>query len=410
MSVRHVIVVLGLLAVLLTGCERAGRPDGAPLRPVDPAWRSLTLPMPPGAPGRPLLRAATACAGRWYVVGGVADVAGATRPAVWSSADGVTWSLPRLVPLSFYGRQQVLYAAACRAARLAALGTVSGGVHGNPRVGSWIEGADRVVREVPAPFERFGGPRAVSASRLVAGPHGWLIVGSRVDGAAVWASADGAEFTLREGLPELAGDRRGRTAAYDGLAVGTGWLVVGAVLPAGGAALSPLAWTSSDGVAWRRAELPAPGGRGQAQRVVSVGGAVVAVGPVGDGFVAWRTAADPVADGAAERWRRAGAFAATGPGVAAVAGLTAVGPGLLAVTRSGAGHRLWYSDDLGGSWRPVTMPVPVADSGETAVAAVAQGERLLLMADDGRGAHAWWTSGSALRGGDGNGSLPSTWN
>ncbi|MFD0782684.1 hypothetical protein ACFQZ8_01905, partial [Micromonospora azadirachtae] len=107
---------------------------------------------------------------------------------------------------------------------------------------------------------------------------------------------------------------------------------------------------------------------------------------------------------------RVGAFAAAGPGVAVVAGLTVVGSGLLAVTRTGAGHRLWYSDDLGGSWRPVTMPVPVADSGETAVVAVAQGERLLLMADDGRGAHAWQASGSALRGGDGRACLPSTWN
>ncbi|TDC25268.1 hypothetical protein E1211_31080, partial [Micromonospora sp. 15K316] len=274
MSVRPVMVVLGLIAVLLTGCGHATSVDGDVPRPVHPTWRPVTLPAPPGVPGRPLLRDATACAGRWYVVGGVADPAGATRPAVWSSADGVTWSVSRLVPSSFYGRRHVLYAAACRDARLAALGTVSGGVHGNPRIGGWVEGADGAVREVAAPFERFGGPRAVSAARLVAGPCGWLIVGSRVDGAAVWASPDGREFTLREGLPELAGDRRGRTAAYDGLATGSGWLVVGAVSPAGGTALAPLAWTSPDGLVWRRAELPAPGGRGQAQRVVSVGDAV----------------------------------------------------------------------------------------------------------------------------------------
>ncbi|WP_222864361.1 hypothetical protein [Micromonospora sp. WP24] len=410
MSVRQVLVVLGLLAVLLTGCERVTPSGGDHPRAVQPVWRPLTLPVPPGAPGRPLLRDAAACAGRWYVVGGVADPAGATRPAVWSSVDGAIWSVSRLVPSTFYGRQHLLYAAACRDGRLAALGTASGGVHGNPRIGSWVEGADGVVREVAAPFERFGGPRAVSAARLVAGPSGWLIVGSRVDGAAVWASTDGREFTLRAGLPELAGDGRGRTAAYDGLATGSGWLVVGAVLPAGGTGLAPLAWTSRDGLGWRRAELPTASGRGQAQRVVSVGGAVVAVGPAGDRFAAWRGVVDPVADGAATRWREAGGFPAAGPGVATVSGLVAVGSGLLAVARAGAGQVLWYSDDLGGSWRSVRMPVVVADTGETAVAVAAQGERLLLIADDGRGPRVWWTPVSGFAADEGDKSLPSTWN
>ena len=46
---------------------------------------------PPGPPGRTLLRDATACAGRWYVVGGVVDPAGETRPAAWTSPDGTSW-------------------------------------------------------------------------------------------------------------------------------------------------------------------------------------------------------------------------------------------------------------------------------------------------------------------------------
>ncbi|TDC36316.1 hypothetical protein E1211_13715 [Micromonospora sp. 15K316] len=90
--------------------------------------------------------------------------------------------------------------------------------------------------------------------------------------------------------------------------------------------------------------------------------------------------------------------------------MAAVGSGLLAVTGAGAGHALWYSGDLGDSWRSVTMPVEVADTGETAVAVAAQGERLLLMADDGAASRAWWTPVSGLGGDEGSKSRPSTWN
>lgn len=73
MRIRRLVVVLGVLAVLATGCDRApAEPVDEPLRPV---WQ------PPGAAGRPLLRDAVACVGRWYAVGGLADAAGETRPA-----------------------------------------------------------------------------------------------------------------------------------------------------------------------------------------------------------------------------------------------------------------------------------------------------------------------------------------
>ncbi|WP_328852079.1 hypothetical protein OG994_02585 [Micromonospora globbae] len=394
MSVRRVLAVCGVLAVLVVaGCGRGTAVDGDDPPPVRPAWRSVTLPAPPGAPGRPMVRDAAVCAGHWYLVGGVADGSGAIRPAAWSSGDGLVWSALPVSPSSFYGRQQLLYAAACREARLAALGAATGGVHGNPRTSSWIQASGGALREVPAPFERFGGPRAVSAARVVGGPAGWLIVGARADGAAVWTSVDGGGFTLREGLPELAGDGRGRTSAYDGSALGSGWLVVGAVLPAGGTVLAPVAWTSADGVGWRRVELPAPGGRGQAQRVVAVAGSVMAVGPVGDGFAAWRAS---VAAGAAGSWRRVGGFPAAGSGVASVAGLAGVDRVLVAAVADGEGHALWCSADSGGSWSPVVMPAEVPDRGDAAVSVVAHGGRLLVSADDGRGSRAWWAPVSAV--------------
>ncbi|MFI9640020.1 hypothetical protein ACIG87_08120 [Micromonospora sp. NPDC051925] len=404
MSARRVLAVFGVLAMLVAGCDRpgtagdqggaaAGRSAGGGGRsaPVDPAWQELTLPAPPGPAGRLLLRDAVSCAGRWFLVGGVVDAAGDTRPAAWSSTDGSSWSPVPIAARTFYGRQHVLYAAACAPGpaggrgegRVAALGAKNGGVHGNPRTGTWVRDDAGALREVPAAFELFGGPRAVSASRLAAGAGGWLIAGGRVDGAAVWTSPDAGGFTLAEGLPELAGDARGRTAAYDVVALPAGWLVVGSLLPAGGTALTPLAWTSVDGRSWRRAELPTRGGRGRAERVTLLDGVPVAVGPVPDGFAVWR--AD---DGS--RWQRVGAFGAAGPGVLSVVGLTVARGVLVAVTGDGAGRSAWASSDGGASWRAVTVPLTVADGGDTAMAVAGGVDRLLLMADDGRGSRAWW--------------------
>ncbi|MCW3816995.1 hypothetical protein ONA91_21340 [Micromonospora sp. DR5-3] len=386
MATRRLVAVLGVVAVLLAGCVRA-RAHVEP-GPLDPRWQPLTLPVPRGTPGRLVLRDVVACAGRWFVVGGVADPAGETRPAAWASADGLSWSSVPIASASFYGARHVLYAAACRQGRLGALGARNGGVHGNPRTGTWVQDPDGALREVVAPFELYGGPRAVSVSRLVAGSGGWLVVGSRADGAAVWTSPDGERFTLREGVPELAGDGRGRTVGLDAVAVPAGWLVVGAVLPPHATTASPLAWTSVDGRVWRRVGLPASDGRSQAQRVALVRGAVVAVGPVRDGFGVWRAASPDAA-----AWRRVGGFGAAGPGVSAVRGLvSAPGGGLLAVTGDGSGHGLWFSVDSGGSWRPMALPVVVPDGGDSAVAAAFGEDRLMLVADDGVRSRAWWAS------------------
>ncbi|SCL69561.1 hypothetical protein GA0070606_5119 [Micromonospora citrea] len=386
MRIRRLVAVLGVLAVLSVGCDRAPvEPADEPLRP---RWQALTLPAPPGAAGRPLLRDAVACAGRWYVVGGLADATGETRPAAWGSADGVSWSALPVAASSFYGRQHVLYAVACREGRLAALGAKNGGVHGNPRTGTWALAPGGALREVPAPFELYAGPRAVSVARLAAGPAGWLIAGARVDGAAVWTSADGERFAVREGVPELAGDGRGRTVAYDAVAVPSGWWVVGAVLPPGATALAPLAWSSADGRAWRRVALPVPDGRGQAQRVAAVDGGLVAVGPVRDGFGAWRLVGD--------EWRRVGGFRAAGSGVSSVDGLVSAGRALVAVSGDGDGHRLWSSVDAGDSWRAMAMPDVVPDGGNSAVGVALQGDRLLLVADDGQASRAWWLGLSTI--------------
>ncbi|MEV0003923.1 hypothetical protein AB0H28_16760 [Micromonospora sp. NPDC050980] len=381
---RSVFAVAGV-AMLLAACRSAPEQPATPA-PVRPAWQAVELPVPAGVEGRPLLRDATRCADRWYAVGGLVDGAGETRPAAWTSADGLSWSALPVRPQTFYGRQHVLYAVACRDSRMAALGAKTGGVHGNPRTGSWVWRPGGPVREVPAAFELFGGPRAVSASRLAAGPGGWLIAGARTGGAAVWTSPDAGGFEVREGVAELAGDARGRTAAYDAVARGSGWLVVGSLLPAGGTALTPLAWSSADGRSWRRAALPADGG-GAAQRVVLRDGAPIAVGPVRDGFAVWRAPS-----GGPDGWRRVGGFGAAGPGVSSVTGLVAAGGRLVAVTGDGADRRVWMSGDGGVSWRPVIVPTSVPARGDAALAVAAGGGGLVAVADDGKTSRAWWAA------------------
>ncbi|WBB80087.1 hypothetical protein O7606_01435 [Micromonospora sp. WMMD882] len=390
MSFRRAVALLVLVAVPLTACARStDRDDDGPPPALSPAWQPLTLPAPPGPAGRSLLRDAAVCGDRWYLVGGLADAAGETRPAAWTSADGVAWTALPLRPKSYYGRQHVFYSVACRDSRVALLGSKRGGAHANPRTSSWRQDADGGLAEVTAPFELFGGPRAVNVARMVSGPAGWLITGNRTGGAASWVSPDSSRFTIVEGAPELASDARGETWGFDAVGYGDRWLMVGGVVPAGRTDRDPLAWTSADGVAWRRAPVPGGAEYDELQRVVLLDGAPVAVGLRGRAFGAWRVdpagsgAASAAADATAGDWRVAGGFGvARADGVPGVRGLTVAGGRLVAATVDGGGHALWVSSDRGDSWRPVAGPTSMPAGAERAVALAGAGDRVLLLVDD----------------------------
>ncbi|MBQ0895884.1 hypothetical protein KBX37_22770 [Micromonospora sp. U56] len=379
---RQLVAVLGVLAVLLAGCERVTRHDGDNPQPVRPAWQSVALPAPPGAPGRLMLRDAAACGGRWYVVGAVADAVGATRPAAWTSVDGSTWAAMTLAPRTYYGRQHVLYSVACRAGRVALLGAKRGGAHANPRTSSWRHLTDGSLDEVTAPFELYGGPRAVDVARVVSGGRGWLIAGNRTSGAAVWLSPDSTRFTIVEGAPELASDARGETWNFDAVETGSGWLAVGGVVPAGRVDRDPLAWVSTDGVGWRRVAVP--GGReyDELQRVVLLDGRPVAVGLRGRAFGAWRLEGGP----ARGSWRAAGGFGVGREnGIPGVRGLVVAGGELYAATTDGLKHSLWRSGDEGDTWQPVDGPSSMPAGAERAVALLGTADHLLILVDDAGG-------------------------
>ncbi|MFG1767385.1 hypothetical protein ACGFIH_28955 [Micromonospora parva] len=392
MSVRRVIAVFGLFVLLLAGCDGPAALSGAgsttaPAPPLRPGWQPLTLPAPPGGEGRPLVRDAASCAGRWFVVGGVVDADGGTRPAAWTSVDGTTWTVLPVRPDSFYGRQNVFLSAACRDGQVALIGAKVGGAHGYPRVSTWRQVADGALVEVQAPFETYGGPTAVNVSRLTAGPPGWLIVGNRSAGAASWvASPAAAEFALVEGAPELASDAAGVTWAFDAVATSSGWLAVGGLLPAGRIDRDPAVWSSPDGRSWRRTVLPGGPEYEELQRVVLVDGVPVAVGLRGGTFGAWRQEASG--------WMAGGAFGRRGgAGVPGVGSLVSSGGSLFAAVTDGARHSVWVSTDRGGSWREATMPLDVPAGVDRDVTLMAVGDRWWLAADDGTRAGLWWATG-----------------
>ncbi|MET8907100.1 hypothetical protein [Micromonospora sp. NPDC004551] len=377
MAARRPVALFGVLLLLLAGC-RPARPEV----PVGLDWRPVVLPQPAGGPGRLLLRDAAGCAGRWYVVGGVADPAGNTRPAAWTSDDGLSWRVLPVAPASFYGRQDVLYAVACRDGRLAALGARSGGAHGNPRVSAWTRAGGAALVEASSTGDLSGGVPDGDVARVAGGPGGWLVVGGAERAPGTWGSVDGRVFRrwpVAAGEADVAG-----AAVFDVVAGAGGWWAVGSVLRRGGG-VDPVAsvWTSADGRAGARVAPPAPDGGAELQRVVWTGGGPVAVGRSGDGFRAWWAAGGG--------WSAGDRFGVAGSArLSAVRGFGAVGADLWAVVAGGDGCRLWRSVDRGRSWREADLPVARPPDARAAV--TGQGGRLLLVMDDGRSAGSWVAS------------------
>ncbi|GIJ77426.1 hypothetical protein SAMN05443287_112125 [Micromonospora phaseoli] len=368
-----------LLVLLLAGCPAPER-EAADPGPLRADWRQVRLPPPDGS-GRIVLRDLAACGGRWYAAGAVADAAGGTSPAVWSSADGAVWTPVPVVADSYYGRRSVLFSVACRDGVVAAVGGKVGGAHGNPRVSTWWQRGDGTLVEVAASFETYGGPKAVNVSRLAAGPGGWLIVGNRSSGAAAWVSPDAAEFTLIEGAPELASDDRGVTWAFDAVAGPSGWLAVGGVLAPGRIDRDPAAWVSGDGRGWQRSTLPGTEAYEEMQRVVLVDGLPVGVGLRGRAFGAWRQES--------AGWVAAGGFGRVAAGIPSVGALAVSAEQVLAVVSDGERYGGWLSVDRGDGWRAVELPVAAPVGAQQGVSLVGVGERWWLAVDDGTGTSLW---------------------
>ncbi len=379
-------VAAALVAVLGAGALAACGGDDP--KPVTLTWRSESFPVPAGS--RALVRGATWCDGRWVVVGATADRRGATRPAVWTSSDGRRWEEVPLDPRGdFYASMAILSSVGCHAGRLAVLGAKSGGAHFNPRVATWRQRADGSLVAVSAPFELYGGPNAIAVNRLVGGPAGYLIAGTRASGAAVWTSRGGDRFTLHEHAPGLATTPAASTQALDAVWWQGGWTVVGDSTVAK-ARLVGTVWSGGGAGPWTATRLPGSSQIASGERVVLTDEGPVVVGLDDHAFGAWaehdRT------------WSLESTFGrqdADASSAFYVSGLAWTGDRLAATYSDGTTYRL----ALGPTARvdDVPMPVTVGVEGDRAVTVAAHGADLLLLTDDARQGQIWLTHLPALQ-------------
>ncbi|MGH8775181.1 MAG: hypothetical protein ACRDWI_08420 [Jiangellaceae bacterium] len=334
--------------------------------PSAPAYEVVDLPNDPEAVARVV--AVDHSRDEFWAVGSTTDADGNRHAAAWRSADAHAWTPVPIAPVSFYGERAELYSVAAGPAGVVAVGAASGGAHGNPRTATWVLDGE-VMREVAAPFELYGGPRAISVRAVTDGPAGFVIVGTRRaandrTGAVVWVSADGHAFTLVDDDPSLssAADELGRALAVAGGS--DGYLAAGDVLYRGLGSLDTagVIWTSSDGRRWARSAQGDDFGVGGSVSVTAVAGSVAGGVVTEEGrseAVVWRLSAD-------------GGWEATRvpewDDTPAVTGLAADGGTVLAAGRRGDEPVLAVG--AGEDWRALPGP-PGAPSGRHVQVAVA---------------------------------------
>jgi hypothetical protein len=370
------------VAALVAGCVAlAGCGDGGSTAASRIAWHESSLPVPTGS--RAMLRDATYCAGRWWVVGATVTAAGQTRPAVWSSSDGTDWRPASLDPAGgYYAARAILASVACSRGRLAVVGAKSGGAHGMPRTQSWFQRADGSFTAVVAPYALYGGVRAVHVAHLAGGPRGFLISGSRTGGAAVWRSRDGGVFRIEEDAPGLADGGGRSTQALDASWHDGTWWVVGISTDRGGFE-SADSWTPAGGGRWTRHPLPGGHAIATAERTATTSQGMLAVGLDDDAFGAWT-----LADGSWSAPRPFGTEDPAGEEAAYVSSVAVAGDDAAVAYSDGARFRL-ASGKVGHPWPDQPLPATVTVNGDHQVAVAGHGDTFLLIADDGTRGRVW---------------------
>ena len=193
----------------------------------------------------------------WWV-GGLFDTAdGSARPGLWRSVGGTAWERIATAAVTGYGEVSDLYSIAATAQGVVAIGSATGGAHGNPRTVSWKLTSDNVLREVPASFELYNGIRQIGVRSIVRGPNEWVIFGSRVNrneslGATSWSSVTGDDFIIHDNDPVLSGGPGKQRQGLDIALAGTQLVAVGEELTTrpGHFDTDGAVWVASDGATW----------------------------------------------------------------------------------------------------------------------------------------------------------------
>lgn len=358
----------GADAVAWTVVTVAPEPEPDPSPAASLSWLRVTGQESLGGPGEQRLEAVVAGEG-FLAVGSVSTEGSADADgAVWRSPDGLEWARVEAPALEGPGDQR-LFDVAVGPAGVVAVGVdgESAAVWTSPDGATWQRVAhDEII---------FGGPgdqRAEAVTTVPGGGGGWLAVGTDggvSDGdAAVWRSSDGASWERVVDGGALGG--QGSQIAFDVVAGPGGFIAVGTD---GEVATG---WTSADGTSWTEQAL---GGSGVAVGLGAGDAGLVAVGSSpGDGLdaVVWRSP-----DGLS--WERDEGEALAGPldqELAAVAigeamtvavGRTNVGGGDDAAVWSSTEGSPWlrsaHDEELFGGDQAQRM-VDVAVEGTTAVA------------------------------------------
>ncbi len=245
-------------------------------------WRRIQLPVASRDAGtrgvRGAVRALAHAAGGWIAAGEVGPPAD-PWPAVWISVDAGSWHLVELPAASPAANPGGSVAALAIEGRTAvAVGRSTGPTSSaaaawrSEDLGRhWVAG-----RVLPDPAAG-----AMTGMSAVPGGAGWIAVGASNDDTAaapVWRSGDAVEWSLVP--PEDSRTNLGSPIRMTAVTAGSAGLVAVGWKSDGGNG-SAVAWQSTDGVAWRRAEAIPEFSGGGAASVTSVGGRYVAVGSLG---------------------------------------------------------------------------------------------------------------------------------
>jgi hypothetical protein len=300
-------------------------------------------------PGIQQLSSVTYGAVGWLAVGGVAANA-PQHPVVLASGNGRVWTAADGEPAFSQPGLVTEQAAAAEGTGYVIVGYQV--IAGRTIAAAWwsagLAGWQRAGDAAPGALDGSGGSRQMRA--VTAAQHGFVAVGADGAAPAAWTSANGSAWT-RQNVPLPVGAAgavltrvasNGRTLA----AVGTALTTDGQQLP--------FAASSSDGgVTWAEAVLPVPAGRASVTALAAAGGGFLATGTFGaapghQDVVVWTSPAG-AAGAAGSAWTAATPTGQglTGPGIQAITGLTASGRTLTGVgytaTPSGEQPIFWQS-------------------------------------------------------------------
>jgi hypothetical protein len=298
---RRGVVRASVAAVLLvsTGCASTSVPaqrteNGPTFNGPTLTWSKVRL--PPDV--EPVTLSAS---GPQLLVGGFA-AKGTVKPRLLRiSPDGSSTQVP-LTPRSGYANEARWRSVATDGNKIIAVGGASGGAHSNTRWTVWT-GTNAGVREMPQPFETFGGwgagelfgPALTSAGPAVAGSWEgarsgldaaiWLLLGNR------WVRQSSAGSAL-ESTRELLVGPRSATGA------GTGMVLPGSAvhLTDGKVRQSAALWRSKRlNGGWARVDLPDSGATGEAVSAQCNGGSCLVAGYVDGALAMWQLSSQAAA-------------------------------------------------------------------------------------------------------------------